>query len=76
MNADLDAFAERWMLSLTNDLSEYAMFAIGFWLVVWVLLGSMLASRKIRTEKPSGRLHQCAGERLRAFRQPRCVRQA
>lgn len=55
MTADIAAFADRWMMSLTNDLSEYAMFAIGFWLVVWVLLGSILASRKIRTDKPPAR---------------------
>lgn len=55
MTADFTAFVERWQRSLIHDLSEYAMFAIGFWLVVWVLLGSVLASRKIRTDKPSAR---------------------
>lgn len=55
MIADLIAFADRWQRSLTHDLSQYAMFAIGFWLVVWVLLGALLASRKIRTEKPPAR---------------------
>lgn len=55
MSTDFIAFINRWQLSLTNDLSQYAMFAIGFWLVVWVVLGSLLASRKIRAEKPPAR---------------------
>jgi hypothetical protein len=55
MSADLLAFADRWRLSLTSDLSQYAIFAIGFWLIVWVLLGSVLASRKIRPETPPAR---------------------
>lgn len=55
MSADLLAFAERWRLSLTSDLSQYVIFAIGFWLIVWVLLGTVLASRKIRPETPQAR---------------------
>lgn len=55
MSANLLAFADRWRLSLTSDLSQYAIFAIGFWLIVWVLLGSLLASRKIRPETPPAR---------------------
>jgi|CXWL01.1.fsa_nt_gi sterol desaturase/sphingolipid hydroxylase (fatty acid hydroxylase superfamily) len=55
MSADLLAFADRWRLSLTSDLTQYAIFAIGFWLIVWVLLGSVLASRKIRPETPPAR---------------------
>jgi Delta7-sterol 5-desaturase len=55
MSADFQAFADRWLLSLTSDLSDYAMFAIGFWLVLWVVLAPLLASRKIRTERPPNR---------------------
>jgi Delta7-sterol 5-desaturase len=55
MTADFQAFADRWLLSLTSDLSDYAMFAIGFWLVLWVLLAPVMASRKIRTDRPPSR---------------------
>jgi Delta7-sterol 5-desaturase len=55
MTADFQAFADRWLLSLTSDLSDYAMFAIGFWLVLWVLLAPVLASRKIRADRPPSR---------------------
>lgn len=55
MTTEIAAFVDRWVMSLTNDLSDYAMFAIGFWLIVWVLLGSILASRKIRADKPPAR---------------------
>lgn len=55
MNADLTAFATRWVGSITNDLTYYAIFAIGFWLLLWVLLAPLLAWRKIRTERPPAR---------------------
>jgi Delta7-sterol 5-desaturase len=55
MPADIQAFIDRWVLSLTSDLTDYAIFAIGFWFVLWVALAGLLASRKIRTERPPNR---------------------
>ena len=51
----LHAFADRWLSSLTTDLSRYALFAIGVWLVLWVLLAGVLAPRKLRTDRPPAR---------------------
>ena len=55
MPADIQAFADRWVLSITSDLTDYAIFAIGFWFVLWVALAGLMASRKIRTERPPNR---------------------
>lgn len=52
MLTDLTAFATRWLHSLTHDLTQYAIFAIGFWLILWVGLGPVLKPIKIRTETP------------------------
>jgi Delta7-sterol 5-desaturase len=52
---DLNAFVDRWLDSLLNDLSQYAMLAIGIWLLIWVLLARPLAGRKIRPERPPAR---------------------
>jgi sterol desaturase/sphingolipid hydroxylase (fatty acid hydroxylase superfamily) len=44
--------ATRWLLNAQTDLTRYAMFAIGVWLVLWVALAGVLRGRKIRAETP------------------------
>ena len=44
-----------WMDDMSEDITRYAVFAIGTWLVLWVFLGSMLRSRKIRPDTPPAR---------------------
>jgi sterol desaturase/sphingolipid hydroxylase (fatty acid hydroxylase superfamily) len=51
----LTAFARQWLENLSIDLSRYAAFAIGVWLLLWVLLARPLAARKIRPERPGAR---------------------
>jgi sterol desaturase/sphingolipid hydroxylase (fatty acid hydroxylase superfamily) len=53
--ADLYAFAGQWLESMATDLSRYAIFAIGVWLALWVLLARALAPRKVRPERPPAR---------------------
>ncbi|MGH6949633.1 MAG: sterol desaturase family protein, partial [Vitreimonas sp.] len=53
--ADLSAFAGRWLDNLTIDLSRYVIFAVGFWLLLWVVFAPLLARRKIRPTKPPAR---------------------
>jgi Delta7-sterol 5-desaturase len=47
--------ADVWRGSLIVDLVRYAVFAIGVWLVLWVVLARPLAGRKIRAERPPAR---------------------
>lgn len=47
--------AWQWWQNMTTDVSRYAIFAIGVWLVLWVVLGGILAGRKIRAETPPAR---------------------
>lgn len=47
--------AEQWLLNVTTDTSRYAVFAIGVWLVLWVILGPVLKRRKIREQAPPAR---------------------
>ncbi len=44
--------ASNWLRFLTHDLTRYAEFAIGVWLVLWIVLASVLRGRKIREESP------------------------
>jgi len=53
--ANLTAFANQWLEDLSTDLSRYVVFAVGVWLVLWVLLARPLAARKIRPERPRAR---------------------
>jgi sterol desaturase/sphingolipid hydroxylase (fatty acid hydroxylase superfamily) len=41
-----------WLLFLWTDTFRYAVFAIGVWLAIWVLLARPLAGRKIREQRP------------------------
>lgn len=55
MDVFLEALAQRWVTSMIADLTKYAIFAIGFWFVLWVALKGLMRSRKIRTETPPAR---------------------
>lgn len=49
------ALADQWAANIATDLTRYAIFAIGFWLVLWVALAGVLKARKIRPETPPAR---------------------
>ena len=51
----LDGISHLWLQNVLVDLRRYAAFAIGVWLVLWVLLRPALGRRKIRTETPPAR---------------------
>ncbi|QGZ94007.1 sterol desaturase family protein [Terricaulis silvestris] len=47
--------AEHWLKFIQTDLTRYAIFAIGVWLVLWVVLAAVLRGRKIRDTRPPAR---------------------
>jgi sterol desaturase/sphingolipid hydroxylase (fatty acid hydroxylase superfamily) len=47
--------ASNWLRFVTNDASRYALFAIGVWLALWILLQPLLRGRKIREVTPPAR---------------------
>ena len=55
MNSWLLEFAGQWVANMTTDLSRYAIFAIGVWLLLWVVLAGLLAGRKLREATPPAR---------------------
>jgi sterol desaturase/sphingolipid hydroxylase (fatty acid hydroxylase superfamily) len=55
MEAWLLNFARNWMGNLVEDTQRYAIFAIGAWFVLWVLLADVLQNRKIREDRPKAR---------------------
>ena len=55
-----------WMAEITPTLTRYAYFAVGVWLVLWVLLAGLLRARKIRQATPAPR--QLAVEFLMSLR--------
>jgi Delta7-sterol 5-desaturase len=44
--------AAEWRGNMVTDLTRYAIFAIGVWLVLWVVLRGVVKGRKIRGETP------------------------
>jgi sterol desaturase/sphingolipid hydroxylase (fatty acid hydroxylase superfamily) len=58
--------ASHWLLFMRTDVSRYAVFAIGIWLVLWVVLAAPLRGRKIRDASPPAR--QLATEFLVSLR--------
>ena len=44
--------AQTWGRYVLHDLSRYAEFAIGVWLVLWIVFAGVLQGRKIRDERP------------------------
>ena len=47
--------ASHWLLFMRTDVSRYAVFAIGVWLALWIVLAIPLRGRKIRAESPPSR---------------------
>lgn len=52
MEEFLALLANQWLQNMASDITRYAIFAIGFWLVLWVILSGVLRPRKIRAETP------------------------
>jgi sterol desaturase/sphingolipid hydroxylase (fatty acid hydroxylase superfamily) len=50
--AFLTDFAHIWLRELEPTLTRYAIFTVGVWLLLWVVLKPLIAARKIRTETP------------------------
>ena len=44
-----------WLRELEPTLTRYAIFTLGVWLALWVVLRPLLAARKIRGETPPAR---------------------
>jgi sterol desaturase/sphingolipid hydroxylase (fatty acid hydroxylase superfamily) len=55
MDTLLEGLGQQWVSNLLTDTTRYAIFAIGFWFVLWVALRGILHRRKIRTETPPAR---------------------
>jgi sterol desaturase/sphingolipid hydroxylase (fatty acid hydroxylase superfamily) len=49
------SLALHWRNLMLGDGIRYMLFAIGFWLIFWVLLARPLAARRIRGERPPAR---------------------
>ena len=55
LNPSLAVYAQHWLGNLSYDLSRYAVFAIGVWFVLWVVLRIPMAGRKLRPDTPEPR---------------------
>ena len=55
MEAWLAHLGHEWMMGVVEDVQRYAIFAVGTWLVLWVLLAGVLQNRKIREDRPPAR---------------------
>jgi sterol desaturase/sphingolipid hydroxylase (fatty acid hydroxylase superfamily) len=55
MLPSLVPFAENWLNGVVTDVSRYALFAVGVWLALWIVLAAPLAGRKIRGGRPPAR---------------------
>jgi sterol desaturase/sphingolipid hydroxylase (fatty acid hydroxylase superfamily) len=55
-----------WVAEIIPTLTRYAIFAVGVWLVLWVLLAGLIRARKIRSATPPPR--QLATEFLYSLR--------
>jgi sterol desaturase/sphingolipid hydroxylase (fatty acid hydroxylase superfamily) len=51
----IQPFLQSWLQSTQVDVLRYAIFAIGVWFTLWVLLARPLAGRKIRDTQPPAR---------------------
>ncbi len=51
----LSDIAHHWFNGVANDLGRYVIFSVAVWLLLWVLLASVLSSRRIRAERPPAR---------------------
>lgn len=44
-----------WLDSMQSDVTRYVVFAVGVWLVLWIILAPVLKGRKIREDVPAAR---------------------
>jgi sterol desaturase/sphingolipid hydroxylase (fatty acid hydroxylase superfamily) len=51
----LEAFAQAWTSEVAASLRQYLTYAVGVWLVLWVILSIPLKARKIREDSPPPR---------------------
>ena len=49
---ELDPLFRHWLLLMAGDIIRYAIFAIGTWGLLWVVLARPLARRRIRDKRP------------------------
>jgi sterol desaturase/sphingolipid hydroxylase (fatty acid hydroxylase superfamily) len=55
MQTVLTDIAHIWLRELEPTLTRYAVFTVGIWLLLWVLLRPVLGARKIREQTPPAR---------------------
>jgi sterol desaturase/sphingolipid hydroxylase (fatty acid hydroxylase superfamily) len=55
MESLVAATADQWLRNVATDLTRYAVFSIGVWLVLWIALAGVLNGRKIREQSPPAR---------------------
>lgn len=55
IETDLPPIIMQWLANMRADVTRYAVFSIGVWLVLWVALAPVLRGRKIREATPPGR---------------------
>ena len=55
MDDFLMALGGQWLNNVGTDVSRYAIFAVGVWLGLWIILAGPLRGRKIRSDKPPAR---------------------
>ena len=55
MDTILAEIPQLWLAELEPTLSRYAIFTVGVWLALWVVLQPVLRKRKIRAEAPPAR---------------------
>jgi sterol desaturase/sphingolipid hydroxylase (fatty acid hydroxylase superfamily) len=48
----MEEIAHHWLGNMQADVSRYAVFAVGVWLALWVVLARPLAGRKVRASSP------------------------
>ena len=51
----LQAIAQEWIGSLEVDVGRYVVFAVGVWLLLWVVFAAALRGRKVRPDTPPAR---------------------
>lgn len=52
---DLPPIALEWLSSMQVDVTRYVVFAVGVWLLLWIVLAPVLKGRKIREDVPAAR---------------------
>jgi sterol desaturase/sphingolipid hydroxylase (fatty acid hydroxylase superfamily) len=66
MDPFIEALAGQWLSNMEHDVTRYAIFAIGVWVGLWIVLAGVLKNRKIRPDTPPAK--QLATEFLISLR--------